>query len=167
MRTPRELLKAETTNAMEAKSKTHDLNDNAIRSSKLLEDATGLTNLGVHLMTVMPGREASEYHRHHYEEECYYILSGSGEVVIDNAPHAVGAGDFIGFPANGLAHTLKNTSNEPLTFLAVRHRLEQDVCDYPRKGLRLYMNGPEEAFISFSDVLNLKKPSTPDGHGDA
>ncbi len=158
MSTPRELLKSEAIDAMQGKSKTHDLNRNAVRSAKFLGAATGLVNLGVDLMTVMPGREASEYHRHLYEEECYYILGGSGEVMIDNVSHVVGAGDFLGFPANDLAHTLRNTGSDPLTFLAVRQMLEQDVCDYPKKGLRLYMNGAEEAFVKLSDVIQLKAP---------
>lgn len=157
MTTPRELLKAEAIAAMAGKLKIHDLNDNAVRSTKFLGAVTGLVNLGFDLMTVLPGREASEYHRHLFEEECYYILGGSGEVVIDGVSHAVGAGDFLGFPANGLAHTLKNTGNEPLTFLAVRQMLVQDVCDYPRKNLRLYMNGTEEAFVKFDDVIGLNK----------
>jgi uncharacterized cupin superfamily protein len=158
MSTPRELLKAEAIDAMQGKSKTHDLNENAVRSAKFLGAAAGLVNLGFDLMTVMPGREASEYHRHLYEEECYYILGGSGEVIVDNVPHAIGAGDFLGFPANGLAHTLRNTGSVPLTFLAARQMLVQDVCDYPNRGLRLYMNGSEEAFVKLSDVVQLQAP---------
>lgn len=155
---PRELLKSEVIDAMEGRLKTHDLNENAVRSTKSLGAATGLVNLGFDLMTVMPGREASEYHRHLYEEECYYILGGNGEVIIDNVSHAVRAGDFLGFPANGLAHTLRNTGSEPLTFLAARQMLVQDVCDYPEKGLRLYMNGYQEAFVKISNVVQPKAP---------
>ncbi|HYF62490.1 MAG TPA: cupin domain-containing protein [Herpetosiphonaceae bacterium] len=106
-------------------------------------------------MTVPPGREASEYHRHLYEEECYYILSGQGELVIDERACPVGTGDFLGFPANGRAHTLKTSGDAPLVFLAARHMLEQDVCDYPRQNMRMYMNGAEEAFVSLSDAIDL------------
>ncbi len=155
MKTPKELLSSEAIAALPAEKKTHDLNPNAVRLRKGLGAATGLNNLGVDLMTVMPGHEASEYHRHLFEEECYYILSGRGEMTIDERPFPVGPGDFIGLPADGLAHTLKNTGTEPLTFLLVRHRLVQDVCDYPRKGKRLYMNGDEEAFVDLSDVIRL------------
>lgn len=158
MSTPRELLKAEAIEAMQGQWKTHDLNDNAVRSAKFLGAATGLVNLGFELMTVMPGREASEYHRHLYEEECYYILDGSGEVKINGVSHGVRAGDFLGFPANGVANVLRNTGSAPLAFLAARHMLVQDVCDYPQKGLRLYMNGPQEAFVKFSEVIGLKTP---------
>jgi hypothetical protein len=36
--------------------------------------------------------------------------------------------------------------------LSARVNLEQDVCDYPRKKKRLYMNGKEEALVDFNDV---------------
>lgn len=37
------------------------------------------------------------------------------------------------------------TDSEPLVFFVVEQRLEQDVCDYPRKGVRLFIAGEEEA----------------------
>ena len=55
MNSPRELLKAASIEAMQGKSKTHDLNPNAVRSTKSLGTVVGLTNLGFDLMTVMPG----------------------------------------------------------------------------------------------------------------
>ncbi|OYT87949.1 MAG: hypothetical protein CFE43_21555 [Burkholderiales bacterium PBB3] len=43
--------------------------------------------------------------------------------------------------------------NEPLVFLAARTLLQQDVCDYPHKRKRLYMTGPEEALVDFSEIM--------------
>ena len=39
----------------------------------------------VHLVSIRPGDDTTEYHRHIYEEEWLYILSGKGEAVIENA----------------------------------------------------------------------------------
>lgn len=153
MTPPRELLKAADIEAMEGQSKTHLLNPNAVRVAKSLGDATGLTQLGFHLMTVMPGHESTEYHRHLYEEQCFYILSGRGEVVIDEQRHALEPGDFAGFPRRGAAHTMVNTGDQPLVFLTARTLLEQDVCDYPRQQKRLYMTGSEEALVDFGAVV--------------
>jgi uncharacterized cupin superfamily protein len=147
-----ELLKAVDIAAMEGKSRAHLLNPDAIRVSKSLGAATGLTNLGFQMMTVMPGREYAEYHRHLYEEQCFYILSGRGEAIIEERHYAIGHGDFLGFPKKGAAHTIVNTGDEPLVMLSARVNLEQDVCDYPRKKKRLYMNGAEEALVDFCDV---------------
>lgn len=152
MSQPAELLKAAAIAAMEGQSKAHLLNPEAIRVSKSLGGATGLTNLGFHMMTVMPGREYSEYHRHLYEEQCFYILSGRGEAIIEEQRYEIGSGDFLGFPKKGVAHTIMNTGDEPLVMLSARVNLEQDVCDYPRKKKRLYMNGAEEALVDFADV---------------
>jgi uncharacterized cupin superfamily protein len=149
---PTELLKAADIAEMEGKSKAHLLNPDAIRVSKSLGSATGLINLGVHMMTVMPGREYAEYHRHLYEEQSFFILSGRGLAIIEEQDYAIGPGDFLGFPKKGVAHTILNNGDEPLVMLSARVNLEQDVCDYPRKKKRLYMNGTEEALVDFCDV---------------
>ncbi len=152
MNTPKEIIKSSDIENMEGKSQTHLLNSNAIRKTKSLGAFTGLTDLGFQIMTVEPGHEYSEYHRHLYEEQCFYVLSGHGEVIIDEKSHSISVGDFLGFPKNGVAHTIFNNSDEPLSFICARVNLEQDVCDYPKKKKRLYMNGAEESLVDFSDI---------------
>jgi uncharacterized cupin superfamily protein len=146
MSQPRELLKAAAIETMAPKRSVHTLNPNGIRLRKAVGDVTGLTQLGAHIITLMPGHESSEYHRHLYEEECVYILSGEGEALIDEQRHAIGAGDFLGFPRKGPAHVLINSGSEPLVIFVVGQRLEQDVCEYPHKKLRLYTAGDHEAY---------------------
>jgi len=155
MNPPAELLKHDVIRAMPEQRKVHDLNPNAVRNARNLGATTGLKNLGVHLMTVLPGHEASEFHRHLFEEECYYILEGGGELTLGEERFAVGPGDFIGLPADGKPHVLLNNGSAPLVFLLVRHNLVQDVCDYPRRGKRLYMNGDEEVFVALNQVVRL------------
>lgn len=155
MTTPAELLTAAAIAAMPGKSKAHLLNPDAVRVSKSLGAATGLCALGFHMMTVPPGHAYSEYHRHLYEEQCFYILSGCGEAVIEEQRHAIGPGDFLGFPSDGAAHTILNTGSAPLVMLSARTNLEQDVCDYPRLRKRLYMNGTDEAVVDYADVLSI------------
>lgn len=147
MKQARDLVKAADIAAMSAERSVHTLNPNAIRLKKPVGDVTGLTQLGALIITLMPGHESSEYHRHHYEEECLYILSGHGEAQIDEQAYAIAAGDFLGFPRRGPAHVIANTGDEPLVFLVVGQRLEQDVCDYPRKGVRLYVAGEHESYV--------------------
>ncbi len=142
---------------MQGNTKAHLLNPEAIRTSKSLGAATGLTDLGFHLYTVMPGRAYSEYHRHLYEEQCFYILSGNGEVTIEEKKYAIAAGDFIGFPKNGAAHTIFNNGDDVLTFICARTNLEQDVCEYPRKMKRLYMSGAEEVLVNIEDI-RIERP---------
>ena len=137
---------------MDGQLRTHSLNPNAVREIKSLGDAVGLTQLGVHLVTIMPGRDSTEYHRHLYKEEFLYVLSGCGEAQIDGSIYAMAAGDFLGFPRGGVAHGLTNTGDAPLVCLVAGQRLEQDVCDYPRQNKRLYINGAEEDLVDFDHI---------------
>ncbi len=137
---PKCLLTAREIAAMEGLEKTHFLNPNARRRNKSLGDVCGLTGLGFHLIEVPPGAESTEYHRHYFEDECVYILSGQATAIIDDEEFPVAAGDFLGYAAGGPAHTLVNTGDEPLRCLVAGQRLDHDVADYPHQHRRIYRN---------------------------
>ena len=138
--------------AMEGLSKTHYLNQNARRINKSLGDVIGLKNLGFHIIEVQPGYESTEYHSHSCEDECVYILSGKATVTINNIDYEVGAGDFIGYPAGGLPHTMKNTGSEVLHCIVVGQRLTRDVGDYPRLGKRVFRYHGKNDLVNTSDI---------------
>jgi uncharacterized cupin superfamily protein len=102
---PRELLKPADIEAMAAQRSVHSLNERAVRLKKSLGDITGITQFGFHLVTLMPGSESTEHHRHLYEEECGYVLSGIGEATIGGRAYQIGPGDFMGSHA-GASPTL-------------------------------------------------------------
>ena len=79
---PTNILTKEAIDESTGLAKTHFLNDNAQRINKSLGDMTGLTGFGIHLIEVQPGKESTEYHMHHFEDECTYVLSGTGTVTI-------------------------------------------------------------------------------------
>ena len=58
----------------------------------------GLKRLGCSLTVVPPGKRAWPFHRHHVTDELFYIVSGSGEVRLDDQTQAVRAGDLIARP---------------------------------------------------------------------
>lgn len=132
------ILKKSDIDSMAGLNKTHFLNPNAVRINKSLGDEVGLSQLGFHIIDIEPGFESTEYHVHHFEEECVYVLEGSGTVTIDEKDFAVEAGDFIGYPAKGMAHTMNNTGRATLRCIVVGQRLKHDVSDYPRQKKRLY-----------------------------
>lgn len=132
------LIKADEIDRLAGTDKTHFLNDNAVRVNKSLGDLTGLTGLGFHIIEVKPGCESTEYHKHYHEDECSYVLSGSGIVTIDEEDFDIGPGDFIGYRAGGLAHTMQAVGDEPLVCIVVGQRLAHDVGDYPRQQKRIY-----------------------------
>lgn len=134
------LLKQSDIEAMTGLNKVHYLNDDAVRVNKSLGDATGITGFGFHIIEVPPGKFSTEFHCHHHEDECVYILEGEGEATIGDRVYAVSAGDFIGYRAGGCAHTIKNTGVFPLRCIVVGQRLDHDVADYPHLNKRLYRN---------------------------
>jgi len=146
--------------AMEGLKKTHFLNDNAVRTNKSLGDLTGLTGLGFHIIEIEPGHESTECHVHYFEDECTYILEGTAEVVIGEETHNVGPGDFIGYRAGGLSHTMVNTGTTTLKCIVVGQRLDHDVADYTRLNKRIYRNDGMNW-----DVVNHDRIDTPKNAG--
>jgi uncharacterized cupin superfamily protein len=140
MDTRKLLLTAQDIEEMQGETKTHFLNPNAVRINKSLGDAVGLKNMGIHIIYVEPGKDTTEYHKHFYEEECIYVMSGRGELIIEDDRYAFEAGDFVGFPADTAAHSLANAGEETLVCLVVGQRLAQDVGVYPHKGKKIYRN---------------------------
>lgn len=130
-------LSADAISSLPERSVIHPLNDNAVRHTRTLSEIAGLSNLGVHLVRVEPGRATTEYHAHQAEEEFLYVLSGHGVAEIGDRETLVGPGDFLGFPAGGPAHVMRNDGPEDLVYLMAGERRAADVVDYPRKGKRL------------------------------
>ena len=75
---------------------------------------------------------------HYHEDECVYILQGEAEARLGEEVFRVKSGDFIGYRAGGLAHSLLNTGADVLKCIVVGQRLDQDVGDYPRLNKRIY-----------------------------
>ncbi|MEZ8142993.1 cupin [Enterovibrio norvegicus FF-162] len=134
------IIKKQAIEEMEGVTKTHFLNANAVRKSKSLGDLVGLTGLGFHIIEIEPGHESTQYHVHYFEDECVYVLAGNAEVTIDEEVFPVSQGDFIGYPAGGLPHTMINTGESTLRCIVVGQRLAHDEADYPRLNKRIFRN---------------------------
>nr|WP_281493974.1 cupin domain-containing protein [Jannaschia sp. S6380] len=89
------------------------------------------------MIEVAPGDLTTEYHLHHHEDECVYVLDGEGTARIGAEFHAIGPGDFLGYRKGGLAHAIENTGAVPLRCLVIGARLPHDVGDYPDRGKRI------------------------------
>lgn len=68
-------------------------------------------------LTLSPGSGIGP-HRHDKETEYYIITEGSGIVVEDEGQKAVSKGDIV-ITGNGQSHSIENTGNKPLKFIAV------------------------------------------------
>ncbi|WP_179380490.1 cupin domain-containing protein [Jannaschia marina] len=147
------LLRAAEIAAMEGLAKTHFLNPRARRINKSLGDATGLTGLGIHLIEVAPGDLTTEHHVHFYEDEAIYVLEGQGTALLGEKVHPIGPGDFLGYRAGGLSHSIENTGDVPLRMLVIGQRLAHDVADYTRIEKRIFRNaGRPYELVDIADV---------------
>ncbi|MCF6189544.1 MAG: cupin domain-containing protein [Cocleimonas sp.] len=152
MDTRQYLLKSSEIDSMEGELITHFLNPNAIRFNKSLGQATGMSEMGVHMIYVEPGMDSTEYHKHLYEEECIYILSGIGKLILDGDEYEVVKGDFIGLPANQVAHELSNSGTDTLICLVMGQRLKHDIADYPNKEKRIYRHNGNAEVVEHKDI---------------
>ena len=145
-------LSADAIAKIEGVRRVHALNSAAIRIDKSIGDEAGLKNIGIHLITIAPGDKSTEFHLHKYEDEALYVLSGHGTEIMGDMKQRIGPGDFIGFPADGVAHETVNDGTEPLVCLVIGQRLAQDVVDYPRKGKRLYRNSGQRDMVDIAQI---------------
>lgn len=150
------LLKASDIQAMEETVKVHPLNPQAVRHTKSLSDAVGMSRMGIHLVRVEPGKKTTEFHFHHQEEEFIYIISGKGIAEIGDKQVEVQAGDFMGFTAPSLPHTIKNSFEEDLVYLIGGERRGFDACDYPRLRKRQFRVNDERQLVDWDDLNSLK-----------
>jgi uncharacterized cupin superfamily protein len=99
-----------------------------------LGDMSGMKRVFTNLIRLPPGKESFIPHAHSAEEEMVYVLEGTGEVVLDGVRHAIGPGDYLGFPIDGVVHSVVNTGDGPLTYLSVGERARMEVADMPSIG---------------------------------
>ncbi len=154
------LVPREEIDGIEGERKVHFLNPGAIRINKSLGDLTGITGFGFHIIDVAPGDETTEYHVHHFEDECVYVLAGNATAEIGDQSFDIKAGDFIGYRKGGLAHTITNTGSETLRCIVVGERLAHDVGDYPRKRKRIYRNASMDWDLVSHDAIQGPAGST-------
>ena len=131
----------------------HPLNSNSQMVGVSLSDAAGPERVGLHFIRIPPGKEANIHHTHTFEEEFYYVLSGTGLIEVDDDEHEVGPGDFIGFATPTVGHLLKNPSgDEDLVYLVGGERRGFELATFPKIGKHLIRAGGK-GYIVDSDKL--------------
>ncbi len=143
--------------ALEERVHVHQFNANAIRHTRSLGDLAGLTDMGVHLVRVEPGRETTAHHFHGQDEEFLYVLSGRGVATIGEEDLPVGPGDFMAFPKNSLAHSMRVPADaaDDLVYLMGGTRAPIDVCTYPRLRRRMYRIDGAKEYVEMDDLKKV------------
>lgn len=134
----------------------HQYNENAVRMTKTLGDLSGLTDMGLHMVRIEPGRETTEHHFHGQDEEFLFIVSGTGLARLGAESFPVGAGDVLMFPKNGPAHSMLNDSAADLVYLMGGTRSPIDICTYPRLARRQYNVGGKKEWADLEAFTKVK-----------
>lgn len=130
----------------------HQFNDNAIRHTVSLSDIVGLNTFGLHLVRVAPGDETTQHHYHEESDEFIYVLSGELTLRYGDECYPLSAGDFVGFPAHGAAHSMRNDSDSDATYLMGGSRPPIDITNYPDIKRRMYKIHGEKEFVDLIDL---------------
>jgi uncharacterized cupin superfamily protein len=102
------------------------------REKRAIGDSFGLTQIGVNLTTLMPGKESSMRHFHTHEDELVYVLEGEVVLVTDGGEQLLTAGMCSGFPAGQtIGHHMINRSDRPARYLEISNRHPADSAEYP------------------------------------
>lgn len=134
---------------------SHPYNDDSELYLTRLSDPTGLTHLGISLARVPPGRESFALHAHTIQEEWIYVVSGRGHVRLDDKEVPIEAGDFLGFPAGGPAHLVRNTSDADLVYLQGGDRREGDRGWFPELGKIVYHH--DQGHVAMIDEAHIQR----------
>ena len=130
----------------------HQFNEQAIRHTVSLSDIIGLTKFGLHLVRVESGDETTQHHYHEESDEFIYMLSGKLTLRYGDDNYLLNTGDFVGFPAQGAAHSMRNDSDSDAVYLMGGSRPPIDITNYPDIERKMYnIHGKKE----FVDLENL------------
>ncbi|MEN6319546.1 MAG: cupin domain-containing protein [Syntrophaceae bacterium] len=75
---------------------------------------SGSKEISIQITDVEPKR--MQFLHSHKQEQCYYIISGTGLMIIDDHTREVREGDAVFIPENA-THGIKNTGSDTLTYL--------------------------------------------------
>jgi len=153
---PNNLARTTQFDGSEALHIRHPLNERSELFMSRLSDPSGLTHLGVSLARLPPGKESFALHAHTVQEEWVYVVSGEGEVQIDANTYPIRVGDFVGFPANGPAHVVRNNSPADLVYLQGGDRRAGDRARFPELGLVGYQHDGAHMALIPEDQVKLR-----------
>ena len=106
----------------------------------MISAGAGLERQIVSIVRLPPGKESFLSHAHTFQEEFVFILEGQGEAIFGDETHSVGPGDFVGYPCDGVAHQLRNTSDADLVLSGGRgaHTIRSRPLPRPKEGRRVH-----------------------------
>lgn len=107
--------------------------------TKELGKSVGSEKIYANVDIVPPMKKSTKYHSHSQQEEFFFILSGTGTLIVNEEEILVQPNDYFSKPAGlGIAHTFFNTGSEDLVILDFGTTEQEDTCYYPDE--KIYLN---------------------------
>lgn len=122
----------------------------------------GARKLGFNVTAVPVGKAAFPFHAHRVNEECFFVLQGTGVVRVGVEAYPIRPGDFIACPPGGpeTAHQIRNTGAEELRFIALSTLEYPEVAEYPDSGkFGVYVRTPGAPAGAPGDIRYLGRLS--------
>ena|SRR5690242_8396367 len=148
MADPKHIVRTGETDWSQAFRGKHPFNPASEMRILVLGGPSGLKRIGASLIRIPPGKESFIPHAHTLSEEFVFVLEGHGEAVLDGVAHPIGPGDFVGFPCDGVVHSVRSVGPGDLTYLtAGEHSGGIEIADMPTIGkTTVFRNGRIELF---------------------
>ncbi|MES2768805.1 MAG: cupin domain-containing protein [Bdellovibrionota bacterium] len=117
---------------MEEDNQTYKGSDELLAYGAPVGKKLGLEKIGIHVVTIPPGRRTSWPHAESAEEEFAYVIEGNPSVWNDGYLTDLKPGDFIAWPAGtGICHTiLNNTKENCLVLVGGEANKDENKCYY-------------------------------------
>ena len=97
--------------------------------------AGGAVKAGLNHVRLAPGAAGAPRHVHSLEEELFYVLEGSGTLLLGEEQCPLRAGDVVARPpGTAVAHAIQASAGDSLTYLAYGTRHPGDSVYYPDTG---------------------------------
>ncbi len=158
---PKHVVRTGALRSEEAVHVRHPLNPNSDVRFHPLSRRAGMKRAHLNLARVPPGKESFIPHAHGLQEEFIYVLEGAATVVVGETRVAVGPGDFIGFPIDGVTHHLINTGARDLVYLMGGEDTPLEVTRFPSAG-KLAIFDSATATVRFYDEATAQTMSEAD-----
>jgi uncharacterized cupin superfamily protein len=84
----------------------------------MIGQAIGARNVDLHINVLRPGEPGGTYHYHEHAENVYWILAGTGRLMIEGTAHTVQADDVV-YLSQGTRHSLTNVGSDELRLLEI------------------------------------------------
>ena len=95
-------------------------------------EVSGSQQMTMQIVDVLPGAESKPGHTHSDCEEIIFVHSGTGEIMIGDEVHPMGAGDILFLP-RGVRHMTRNPGRQKLRLICAFSScdLKAGMCFHP------------------------------------